>query len=44
MVHYFNSGLLIFLRKHKGVVVLPDPVGPVTTIIPFGFLACDSKI
>ena len=44
MVVMFTVGLLSILRRAYKVVVLPEPVGPVTRIIPNGFLAADIKI
>ena len=39
IVTIFISDERIFLTKAYRVVVLPDPVGPVVRIMPFGFLS-----
>ena len=37
MVHTFTSGVASCLSVEYRVVVLPEPVGPVTSTMPFGF-------
>src|ERR1022692_553675 len=37
LVEMFSSGLFISWRAEYRVVVFPEPVGPVTNMIPFGF-------
>ncbi len=37
MVIIFISGVWTFLSRAYSVVVFPEPVGPVMSIIPFGF-------
>src|SRR5438067_2301593 len=44
MVMILISGSWIFIKKAYNVVVFPEPVGPVTTIIPLGFLISFWKI
>jgi len=39
----FISGVFMVVRRAASVVVLPEPVGPVTSIIPYGFATLQEK-